>query len=602
MTEFDDGKQDFNCGTYSSSQSVGNKGLTIWGPKTTAIHLTSGQTSDPLYFTGTKPKCYSNYPSFCNVTYTLHTEVTSSSEVVGPITMTLHSSKGTDSSSRYHSRIQGHDLIETHDISQPPSTTVYNDTSWNYLTFTNNADVAVWIQGLQIVRCYDMNNLATDMQTPCPCQADATEPEHPDFATRYDYPCNYENCGGLSFTTHAPDYHYYDPDDCDTGTILRPNQTYTWSWTNSSAVTHNGFSNYVGSSHCLFNFNNVQLCDDNGNSPSNLQACTDDIAFMLSLDNSHWSTFYHCKNNLSMAHSIDLATHPYLSQYYNDAPDGSNTLYLRIINNPGVNLFLVDGGIGLLNLYQVYQTASLCQTITVSQSSGGTISPGTTTVKQGESKTFTITPNQGYQVTHVWTDGIDRGAISSYTFSEVVSPHTISATFQTQYYTLSVYSDDGGSAYPSTNSYPYNSIVTVTATPDGDHDFAGWTLTINGVEIPSGVNPIQVCITGNYSIRAHFALKQTYHSITVSGYNLSICSEVNPEVSIDGIPRGTAPLTVTGLTANQNHMIAVSVPQDPYPNTEFSYMYYEGGILYTNPATVQLNGDYHVTAYYFIPF
>jgi hypothetical protein len=456
LTVFDDGIQDFNCGTYSSTQSIGNKGLTIWGPKTTDIHLTSGQTSDPLYFTGTKPKCYSNSPSFCNVTYTLHTGVTSSSDVVGPITMTLCSSKGTSSVSRYHSKVQGHDLIETHDVSQPPATTMYNDTSWNYLTFTNGANVDVWIQGLQVVRGYDMNNLATDMQTPCPCQTDATEAERPDFASRLDYPCNYENCGGLSFTTHAPDNHVYYTSGCPNGTILRPNQTYTWTWTNPSAVTHNGISNYVGPSHCLFNFNNVQLCDDNGNTPSNLQATTDDIAFMLSLDNSHWSTFYHCKNNLNMAHSIDLATHSYLSQYYNDAPNGSNTLYLRIINNPGVNLLLIDGGLGLLNLYRVYRTSSLCQTITVYQSSGGTISPGTTTVKQGESKTFTITPNQGGQVTHVWTDGIDRGAISSYTFSEVLSPHTISATFSGPH-VITVSYGTGGFITPDTIQKAYGS-------------------------------------------------------------------------------------------------------------------------------------------------
>lgn len=68
-------------------------------------------------------------------------------------------------------------------------------------------------------------------------------------------------------------------------------------------------------------------------------------------------------------------------------------------------------------------------TITTSAGTGGTISPTTAVVSYGGSQTFTITPNTGYAIANVVTDGISRGAITSYTFSNVTSGHSISASF-----------------------------------------------------------------------------------------------------------------------------------------------------------------------------
>ncbi|MCW1309794.1 MAG: PQQ-binding-like beta-propeller repeat protein, partial [Candidatus Nanoarchaeia archaeon] len=70
-------------------------------------------------------------------------------------------------------------------------------------------------------------------------------------------------------------------------------------------------------------------------------------------------------------------------------------------------------------------------TITASTGPGGTISPsGTITVNYGDSKTFTITPNTGYKISNVKVDGISVGAVSSYTFSNITSNHTIEASFE----------------------------------------------------------------------------------------------------------------------------------------------------------------------------
>ena len=69
--------------------------------------------------------------------------------------------------------------------------------------------------------------------------------------------------------------------------------------------------------------------------------------------------------------------------------------------------------------------------ITATADEHGKIAPaaGTITVPKGESKTFTITPDFGYHIKDVLVDGKSVGAVSTYTFENVVDNHTIHATF-----------------------------------------------------------------------------------------------------------------------------------------------------------------------------
>ena len=71
-------------------------------------------------------------------------------------------------------------------------------------------------------------------------------------------------------------------------------------------------------------------------------------------------------------------------------------------------------------------------TITASAGSGGTITPsGAVVVIDGDSQTFTITPNFAYAVSDVLVDGVSQGAVTSYTFSSNAADHTIAASFAT---------------------------------------------------------------------------------------------------------------------------------------------------------------------------
>jgi hypothetical protein len=78
-------------------------------------------------------------------------------------------------------------------------------------------------------------------------------------------------------------------------------------------------------------------------------------------------------------------------------------------------------------------------TITATAGAGGSISPsGNVKVNQGADKIFTITPNAGYQIADVKVDNVSKGAISTYTFTNVTANHTISATFKSATQTAAV--------------------------------------------------------------------------------------------------------------------------------------------------------------------
>ena len=69
-------------------------------------------------------------------------------------------------------------------------------------------------------------------------------------------------------------------------------------------------------------------------------------------------------------------------------------------------------------------------TIVATAGPGGTIDPsGNVVVACGTNKTFTIEPNPGGVILDVEVDGIPQGPVSSYTFTNVQTNHTIHATF-----------------------------------------------------------------------------------------------------------------------------------------------------------------------------
>ena len=102
-------------------------------------------------------------------------------------------------------------------------------------------------------------------------------------------------------------------------------------------------------------------------------------------------------------------------------------------------------------------------TITASAGEGGAISPsGSVRVRRGSDQTFTITPDEGYEIADVLVDGESVGAVRSYTFENVRSRHTIEAIFE-EIGTVADPDDTGVSGWLNT----YDHMAYLAGYPDG---------------------------------------------------------------------------------------------------------------------------------------
>ncbi len=169
-------------------------------------------------------------------------------------------------------------------------------------------------------------------------------------------------------------------------------------------------------------------------SPKNLRAKLENDAVTLQWDQVDWrypSGYYEITG-----YAIYRGTSPGEEVYISTVTSNS---YTDMDIELGITYYYYVKSVE--NLYQeipvysdpsneVSATVILSYTITTLTSAGGSISPsGAITVNFGDNKSFIITPNAGYKIKDVKVDGASKGPISSYTFSNITSNHTIEATF-----------------------------------------------------------------------------------------------------------------------------------------------------------------------------
>ena len=143
-------------------------------------------------------------------------------------------------------------------------------------------------------------------------------------------------------------------------------------------------------------------------------------------------------------------------------------------------------------LQATFNTKSL--TITATAGSGGSISPsGTVNVNYGGSQSFTITPNANYTIDSVVVDGSNAGSVTSYSFTNVTGNHSITVNFTAvQQNSLNVTKAGTGSGLVSSSPagiscgadcsevYTAGTVVTLTAAPDANSTFGGWSGACTG--------------------------------------------------------------------------------------------------------------------------
>jgi hypothetical protein len=165
--------------------------------------------------------------------------------------------------------------------------------------------------------------------------------------------------------------------------------------------------------------------------------------------------------------------------------------------------------------------------ISASAGTGGTITPGgEVTVNSGDDQIFTISPSLGYTISDVLVDGVSKGAISTWTFTNVSASHTIVASFainssgvpRPNEILFSCVTDSfpgSGNTGPWTTFLPVSQTLSTIGTPTVDlisgvkweknvySDYDGYSqgyytapLSCNGVTIVAAVRPVYVSVPG----------------------------------------------------------------------------------------------------------
>jgi len=213
-------------------------------------------------------------------------------------------------------------------------------------------------------------------------------------------------------------------------------------------------------------------------------------------------------------------------------------------------------------------------TITASAGPGGNINPsGAIPVNHGEDKTFTITPNTGYHITNVLVDGVSQGAVSSYTFTNVITSHTISANFAINQYTITATAGAHGSITPNgaiNVNYGANQAFTITPAT-GYHIL---NVVVDGVSQGAVSSYTFTNVITSHTISANFAANQ---------YTLII--------NIEG--QGTTNPTAGTHTYNQGEIATITAT----PTTGYIFHHWTGDTTgYNNPTTITMNSDKTITA------
>ena len=174
----------------------------------------------------------------------------------------------------------------------------------------------------------------------------------------------------------------------------------------------------------------------------------------------------------------------------------SQTFAIAPASGYAIGNVTVDGGsIGVMTGWtfsnvQAAHTiaATFVPTITATAGAGGSISPsGTARVASGANQTYTIKANAGYHVADVLVDGSSVGAVGTYTFTNVTTPHAISASFaQNPSFTITVTPGSNGSITPGTTAVVQGTSQTFAIAPASGYAIGSVTVDGGSIGVMTG--------------------------------------------------------------------------------------------------------------------
>ncbi len=176
----------------------------------------------------------------------------------------------------------------------------------------------------------------------------------------------------------------------------------------------------------------------------------------------------------------------------------------------------------MLNLTANPVTATYTQyTITATADKNGSISPAGASVYRGDDQTFTIDPEEGYEVDDVLVDDESVGAVSTYTFENVTGNHTISATFKPKVvtHTITATAGSNGSITPSgAVTVTDGANQTFTITPNKGYQIAN--VLVDGKSVGAVSSYTFKDVTADHTIYATFVKESTGGTTVRDDYTL----------------------------------------------------------------------------------
>jgi putative cell wall-binding protein/sugar lactone lactonase YvrE len=154
-------------------------------------------------------------------------------------------------------------------------------------------------------------------------------------------------------------------------------------------------------------------------------------------------------------------------------------------------------------------------TITPVAGEHGSITPTQSIVPWSNDVTFDISADEHYHVVDVSVDGDSIGASSSVTFADVTGPHTLSATFAIDTYTITPDPGAHGSMMPSTPTQAvWGSDQTVVISPDEGYHIAD--TMVDGESIGASSSVLFEGIDESHTVSATFAI-DTFEIVPTAG-------------------------------------------------------------------------------------
>ncbi len=269
--------------------------------------------------------------------------------------------------------------------------------------------------------------------------------------------------------------------------------------------------------------------------------------------------------------------------YLGVTPIGGATASTYVTDVPGSYSVLVNNSAPCTATANYTLNATTTYTITATAAANGTISPsGAVSVSCGASQTFTITPNLTYNILTIVVDGTPLGGgpwatAQTYTFTNVIANHTISATFGNVGCGNDAFANAGPDANLCTGSLfvlPVNPVASVGGNPAVTNALSSWSTLGTGTfsstvfnTAGATYNPSAADIAAGFVRLVLTTNDPPGAACTVGTDTLRITFIAAPSVSTSGIfgycPAGNTTITATAAIIS------------PYT---LSYQWYNGAV------------------------